>query len=146
MIPKQRISLLLLVAGLGLWTLAPFGGCSCQNPYGPSSGPTLTPTLTHGPVVADFNDGSSGAISVYTNHWGGGTSASADTFGISSMYMSIIASAIPAVNAGNAFDMYGAFGSPHPAVAAVCGGAASTYPHSQIDFYLNPLNAGGQRT
>ncbi|MGH7441071.1 MAG: hypothetical protein ACREKE_00200, partial [bacterium] len=65
---------LALVAGLGLWTLAPYGGCSCENPMGGNAGSGANQIyggLEAGKVpinlVDDFNDGSSAASP--TGHW-----------------------------------------------------------------------------
>jgi hypothetical protein len=71
---RRFLSRLALVAGLGLWTLAPYGGCSCSNPMG-SSAPAQTQKIYGGleagkvpaNLVDDFNDG--GASSSPTGHW-----------------------------------------------------------------------------
>lgn len=62
----RSTSVLLLLTGLALLTLAPYGGCSCYNPVSPSDGPTPTPTPTLGPVVANFENSSTGNIFTYT--------------------------------------------------------------------------------
>jgi hypothetical protein len=78
------VSCLLLTVGLGFWTLAPYGGCSCHNPLGNSSAPqttqvyggtkalsldhTLNPNGTGGVmVVDDFEDGATSSSA--TGHW-----------------------------------------------------------------------------
>lgn len=53
---SRLFSLTFVIIGLSLWTLAPYGGCSCNNTLGPSnigpnSGPTATQTPDHGPIV-----------------------------------------------------------------------------------------------
>ncbi len=70
----QLSSLLLIVIGLGFWSLAPYGGCACNNPLGPNSGPTPTATPTQGPFIDDWEDGD------YLNKWGGSTVAVKDTY------------------------------------------------------------------
>src|ERR1035437_12954 len=93
MTASRYLSLVILVAGLSAWTLAPYGGCSCNNPLGPASGPPLTPTPTHGPVVADFHDAVVGNDpSSYINHWQGTSAPAVDTLGSSNMTQAFTAS------------------------------------------------------
>ncbi len=67
---SKIFSLAFIIVGLSLWTLAPYGGCSCNNPMGPNSGPAATPTPDHGPKVdnmehlatANLNDNFGGVV------------------------------------------------------------------------------------
>lgn len=145
MIPKHRYSLLTLTVGLALWTLAPFGGCSCQNPYGPTSGPTPTPVPPEPAQVADFlkvNPGDSTAT--YSDNWGGQVSSSVDGFGVSGITLNFVAGG---PLGETALEMVGAFGKSTSAQAPSCGPPVvqSTYPHCQVNFLLfSPFNSQAQ--
>lgn len=71
------IARLTLIAGLGFWTLAPYGGCSCYNanPLQPSAGSTGPAPLVKTPKLIDFE------TSTTTNLWGGSVTAVANGTG-----------------------------------------------------------------
>lgn len=129
-------SLLALITGLSFWTLAPYGGCSCNNPLGPSAGPTPTATPTHGPVVDKFDDGSNDAAT-RINNWNGGSEKSVDTFGRSAYNSELTADGTGAGGVGRALHFYGVFGKDTGV------GACGTYPFVAHRMYLAPGGAGG---
>jgi|GEM_PF-6022215 len=71
---RPIFSSLLLVAGLSLWTLAPYGGCSCSNPMG-ASAPNSSLRIYGGAqagkvpatLVDDFEDGFTSRALI--GHW-----------------------------------------------------------------------------
>lgn len=71
---RSILSHLGILVGLSLWTLGPYGGCSCSNPMGASS-PGATNQIYGGAeageagpnLVDDFNDGASSNSP--TGHW-----------------------------------------------------------------------------
>jgi hypothetical protein len=140
---SRFISLLVLTAGLALWTLAPYGGCACYNPMGASSGPTLTPTATHGPVVADFADAPVAASAgTYINHWNGSSLDSVDTLGVSAMTSTFVAAGQDGNPALRFSGQYGYGGTSHGCLVGPPA-SGSTYPYVAYRMYLNPNGAGG---
>jgi hypothetical protein len=145
---SRLFSLAFLVIGLSLWTLAPYGGCSCNNPMGPNAGPTLTPTPTHGPIIDNFNNVNVGDPNVTPlnrlNNWKGTSLSSFDNQG-ESVYN--IAWGPGADAGGPSLHFYGNYGSPNTPGAPGTGGTpacrAPGYPYMAHRIYLNPAGLGG---
>lgn len=134
---SHALNLLVLTVGLGLWTLAPYGGCSCNNPMGPASGPTPTPTPTQGPVVQSWDGVQSGTSAPgVVNNWRGQAALSVDNFGVSTYHGNIVSPGY--TGAGNCLEFSGIFGRATPA------GSCGTYPYVAHLEYLSPLGPGGQ--
>lgn len=114
---SRLLSLMLLTIGLSLWTLAPYGGCACNNPMGPSDGPTPTPSPTQGPFVDNWEDGD------FINNWSGSTTANADTLG-STVSLTLSNNGNTAGTPGHCAQIYGTIlkdGPPYPSVAMPIG-------------------------
>jgi hypothetical protein len=71
----KNLSFLILLAGLGLLSLAPYGGWSCNNPMGPTSGPTPQATPTQQPMIDNWEDAN------LINMWGGSAGTAIDSYG-----------------------------------------------------------------
>ena len=152
-----------LVAGLSLWTLAPYGGCSCVNPLGSSSpGNASAAKISIGAgasspaQVDDFEDGYGAASSHWlntyingvliqqffngpdpttrVNFWQGGSLKSVDTFGVSTYSTELLA---PGYNSKACLHYHGIYGSP------IAAGACGTYPFVAHRIYLSNLNSAG---
>jgi len=159
--PRLKIlNRLALLAGLSLWTLAPYGGCSCENPLA-TSNPGGGSGSSHGALVDDFEDGATstsplgfwknvfvdgvlypkyfnGYLPQYrVNLWGGGSLSSVDTFGAST-YNSKLAT--PGDNSVGAFEYYGTFGRNGTPAACTCG---AIYPYDAHRIYLSNQGIAG---
>lgn len=129
-------SLLALITGLSFWTLAPYGGCSCNNPLGPTGGPTPTLTPTHGPVVDTFEGGSNDAAT-RINNWNGVSEKSVDSFNVSKYFSQLTVDGTGVGGSGRDLNFYGTFGK------AVAAGGCGTSPYVAHRIYLSARGAGG---
>jgi len=113
------VSLTILIVGLSIMALGPYGGCSCNNPLGPSGGPSPTPTPTQGPSVDTWEDGD------FLNEWGGSATAVKDTFG-TTLTFSLTAPGNPTGTSGGAMRYSGTIMKDGP----------PNYPYAQVQMSL----------
>jgi hypothetical protein len=100
-------SLLTLTVGLALWTLAPYGGCSCYNPLDSTAGgPTPTAVPPNSPLITNWE--TPGPSNNYlSNQWGGTAVTSVDAFGSTLLPGLAAGSTLAGGTSGHSYGMSG---------------------------------------